>query len=87
MLVAGRLPAVTFEKKRMDLQFFSGEIVQRASGGPMMTIRGVHYDVLVDEYDSNMFDCIWFERTKDGKKEVHYCPFYADELVKAAEMV
>jgi len=52
-----------------------------------MTIRGVHYDVLVDEYDSNMFDCIWFERTKDGKKEVHYCPFYADELVKAAQMV
>jgi hypothetical protein len=50
-----------------------------------MTIRGIHYDVLANEYRPDMFDCIWFEITKEGKKEVHYCPFYADELVMITE--
>ena len=46
-----------------------------------MTIRGVHYDVMANEYDSNMYDCIWFENNKEGKREVRYCPFYSDELI------
>ena len=47
-----------------------------------MTIRGPHYDVLANEYSNTKFDCIWFAKNKDGKEEVHYCPFERDELVK-----
>lgn len=47
-----------------------------------MTIRGIHYDVLANEYDDDMYDCIWFEKNADGKREVHYCPFYWYELDK-----
>ena len=46
-----------------------------------MVIRGAHFDVFSNEYRDNMFDCIWFEATKDGKREVHYCPFYEYELI------
>ncbi len=47
-----------------------------------MTVRGYHYDVLANQYNTNMFDCIWFARNKEGKEEVHYCPFQAEELIK-----
>jgi len=66
----------------MEPKFITGDKVRLISGGPDMTIRGIHYDVLANEYRNDMFDCIWFDRDKDGKKEVHYCPFYEDELVK-----
>ena len=61
-----------------------GEKVKLVSGGPEMTIRGQHFDVLANEYNDKMFDCIWFEKDKDGKQEVHYCPFYTHELIKAS---
>ena len=66
----------------MEPKFNAGEKVRLISGGPEMTIRGAHFDVLVNEYRDNMFDCIWFEKNKDGKQEVHDCPFYAHELIK-----
>ena len=68
-------------------KFITGDKVRLVSGGPDMTIRDIHFDVLTNTYNNNMYDCIWFEINKDGKKEVHYCPFYADELIKAAELV
>ncbi len=66
----------------METRFIPGDKVRLASGGPEMTIRGVHYDVLANEYSSNMFDCIWFHKNNDGKEEVHYCPFRTEELIK-----
>jgi len=50
-----------------------------------MTIRGPHYDVLANQYSSTMYDCIWFAKNKDGREEVHYCPFDADELNKVKD--
>ena len=47
-----------------------------------MTIRGSHFDVWSNEYKDDMFDCIWFDKNREGKEEVHYCPFYSHELVK-----
>ena len=69
----------------MEPKFITGDKVILVSGGPEMTIRGMHFDVLANEYSTNMYDCIWFEKNKDGKREVHYCPFYADELNKVIE--
>ncbi len=66
----------------MEIRFIPGDKVRLISGGPEMTIRGQHYDVLANEYSANMFDCIWFDKNKDGKEEVHYCPFQAEELIK-----
>lgn len=71
-----------YEKKIMDTRFIPGDKVRLASGGPDMTIRGPHYDVLANEYSKIMLDCIWFAKNKDGKEEVHYCPFNSAELVK-----
>jgi uncharacterized protein YodC (DUF2158 family) len=71
----------------MEPKFAPGDKVRLASGGPDMTVRGVHYDVLSNEYNENMFDCIWFENNKDGKREVRYCPFYQDELSKVKDPV
>ena len=65
----------------MEPKFAIGDKVRLVSGGPTMTIRGLHFDVLANEYKDNMFDCIWFDINKDGKKEVFYCPFNAEELV------
>jgi uncharacterized protein YodC (DUF2158 family) len=69
----------------MELKFIEGDMVSLVSGGPFMTIRGIHFDVLADRYDENRYDCIWFEYTNEGKREVHYCPFYAYELKKATD--
>ena len=69
----------------MKPKFITGDKVRLISGGPDMTIRGIHFDVLANEYNESMFDCIWFEKNKDGKREVHYCPFFADELVIVEE--
>jgi uncharacterized protein YodC (DUF2158 family) len=66
----------------METKFTTGDKVRLISGGPDMTIRGIHFDVLSNEYRNDMFDCIWFDKNKDGKKEVHYCPFHQDEIVK-----
>lgn len=66
----------------MEIVFNPGSKVRLKSGGPDMTIRGQHFDVLTNEYRNNMYDCIWFEKNKDGKQEVHYCPFYAHELIE-----
>lgn len=66
-------------------QFVVGDKVQLASGGPLMTVRGQHYDVLSNEYRNDMYDCIWFAKNKDGREEVHYCPFGAGELIKVKQ--
>jgi len=66
----------------MEIKLIAGDKVRLKSGGPEMTVRGKHYDVLANEYSTNMFDCIWFAKNKDGKEEVHYCPFQAEELIK-----
>jgi len=66
----------------MEACFLPGDKVKLVSGGPEMTIRGEHYDVLANEYNTNMYDCIWFDKNKDGKEEVHYCPFCVEELIK-----
>lgn len=65
-----------------DTKLISGDKVKLASGGPEMTVRGIHFDVLANEYDRNMLDCIWFDKNADGREEVHYCPFYISELIK-----
>lgn len=69
----------------MEPKFVTGDIVRLASGGPDMTIRGIHFDVLANEYKNDMFDCIWFAENKAGKNEAHYCPFHASELIKVDE--
>lgn len=66
----------------MEVQFAPGDKVRLISGGPEMTVRGNHYDVLANEYSKNMLDCIWFAKNKDGKEEVNYCPFQVEELVR-----
>ena len=66
----------------MENQFIPGDKVKLISGGPDMTIRGLHFDVWSNEYKDDMFDCIWFDKNREGKEEVHYCPFYSHELVK-----
>ena len=66
----------------MATRFIPGDRVRLTSGGPEMTIRGPHYDVLANEFSTTNFDCIWFEKNKEGKEEVHYCPFEAKELIK-----
>ena len=66
----------------MENRFLPGDKVKLISGGPEMTIRGHHFDVLANEYSENMFDCIWFAKNKDGKEEPHYCPFQSEELIK-----
>ena len=70
----------------MEIRFIPGDKVRLVSGGPEMTIRGQHYDVLVNEYRPNTFYCIWFAKNKDGKEEVHYCPFQGEELIKVANV-
>jgi uncharacterized protein YodC (DUF2158 family) len=70
----------------MERKFIPGDKVRLVSGGPDMTIRDVHFDVLANEYSDNMYDCIWFENSKEGKREVHYCPFYANELINIDQM-
>lgn len=69
----------------MEPKFKAGDRVKLVSGSPEMTIRGMHYDVLANEYKTDMYDCIWFDKNKNGKDEVHYCPFYVNELVKTEE--
>jgi uncharacterized protein YodC (DUF2158 family) len=71
----------------MEPKFIPGDKVKLISGGPDMTIRDMHFDVLANEFSANMYDCIWFETNKNGKREVHYCPFYADELINVGETV
>ncbi len=68
----------------MEAKFMPGDKVKLVSGGPEMTIRGQHYDVMANEYSPNMFDCIWFDKNVNGKEEVHYCPFQAEELIKVS---
>lgn len=67
----------------MDAHFMPGDKVTLVSGGPVMTIRGNHYDVLANEYRDNILDCIWFAANQNGKEEVCYSPFQNTELVKA----
>jgi uncharacterized protein YodC (DUF2158 family) len=70
------------EDKTTDTKFKPGDKVHLISGGPEMTIRGTHFDVLANEFRYDMFDCIWFEKDEHGKYEVHYCPFFSQEIVK-----
>ncbi len=66
----------------MAPEFVVGDKARLISGGPDMTIRGRHFDVYANEYRDDMLDCIWFDKNKDGKEEVHYCPFHTRELIK-----
>lgn len=66
----------------MEPKFNPGDKVKLVSGGPEMTVRGPHFDVLANEYSATMVDCIWFAKNKDGREEVHYCPFGEAELIK-----
>lgn len=50
-----------------------------------MTIRGIHFDVLTNQYDKNMYDCVWFQKNTNGAEEPHFCPFYFAELIKLEE--
>ncbi len=70
----------------MEPKFLTGDVVRLVSGGPNMTIRGSHYDVLANEYKLDMFDCIWFDKNKEGRKEVHYCPFHYLEIEKVVNL-
>ena len=70
------------EHKTISSKFKPGDKVHLRSGGPDMTIRGTHFDVLANEFNDEMYDCIWFEKDKGGKYEVHYCPFYSQEIIK-----
>jgi uncharacterized protein YodC (DUF2158 family) len=70
----------------MAPKFVTGDIVRLISGGPDMTVRGVHFDELTNKYKDNIYDCIWFENSTDGKREVHDRPFSGDELIKAEEI-
>jgi uncharacterized protein YodC (DUF2158 family) len=65
-----------------QVKYELGDKVRLRSGGPEMTIRGLHYDVLANQYHNDMYDCIWFEKDAGGKREVHYCPFFGHELEK-----
>ncbi len=67
----------------MELQLNPGDKVRLISGGPVMTVRGKHYDVLVNEYNPNMIDCIWFAKNNEGREQAHYCPFQKEELIMA----
>jgi uncharacterized protein YodC (DUF2158 family) len=79
----GRVAGLLLTKmSTMDSKFLPGDKVRLKSGGPVMTIRGPHFDVLANIYSREMLDCIWFAKNKDGKEEVHYCPFNQDELEK-----
>ncbi|MCF8449405.1 MAG: DUF2158 domain-containing protein [Taibaiella sp.] len=66
----------------MEIKLVPGDKVRLVSGGPEMTVRGNHYDVNANVYSTNMVDCIWFAKNKDGKEEVQYCPFQEEELIK-----
>ncbi len=68
--------------KTMELRFHPGDRVMPVGGGPEMTIRDQHYDVNVDQYRNDMFDCIWFVTNPEGKGEVRYSPFHEDDLLK-----
>ena len=70
----------------MEPKFVTGDKVRLISGGPDMTIRDLHFDVLKNKYSDSRYDCIWFENNKEGKRIVNYCPFHADELIKAEEI-
>lgn len=65
----------------MQQEFKSGDIVRLVSGGPDMTVGGIHYDVLANEYVPDMYDCVWFEKGSDPKQDVHYGVFSKEELV------
>lgn len=66
----------------MKLLYHPGDKVRSKSGGPEMTIRDQHYDVIRNKFLNDMFDCIWLVETKDGKKAIQYRPFHQDELQK-----
>lgn len=70
----------------MELRFRPGDKVRLKSGGPEMTIRDQHYDVSVDRFELDVFDCIWFETTTDGKKLVEYHPYHQDQLLKTGSI-
>lgn len=69
----------------MNIRFEPGDKVRLQSGGPAMTIRGWHYDVLNNEYKNDVVDCIWYTQTQAGKRHVCYHPYQVKELIKLPE--
>ncbi len=69
----------------MERQFKQGDIVRLISGGPDMTIHGLHYDVLANEYVTDTYDCVWFAKGSAPDQEAHYGPFSVNELVIVKE--
>lgn len=66
----------------MKVIFEQGDKARLVTGGPEMTIRGQHYDVVKNEYTTDIVDCIWYAKNKNGKEVVCYSPYSVDELVK-----
>ncbi len=66
----------------MKTIFEQGDKARLVTGGPEMTIRGQHYDVIMNEYKADIVDCIWFVKNNSGKEVVCYSPFGVDQLVK-----
>jgi uncharacterized protein YodC (DUF2158 family) len=66
----------------MKVIFEQGDKARLVTGGPEMTIRGQHYDVVKNEYKTDIVDCIWFAKNNSGKEVVCYSPYSVDELVK-----
>ncbi len=66
----------------MKNTFVQGDKARLLTGGPVMIIRGQHYDVIMNEYKTEIVDCIWFVKNCFGKEEVCYSPFSVDQLIK-----
>lgn len=65
----------------MEVSFKQGDKARLVTGGPEMTIRGPHYDVVKNEYKTDIVDCIWFVKNNNGKEVVCYSPYSINELV------
>lgn len=66
----------------MKVSFEQGDKARLVSGGPEMTIRGLHYDVVNNLYKTDVVDCIWFVKNNSGKEVICYSPYSVDELIK-----
>lgn len=68
----------------MSNKFQKGDVVRLNSGGPEMTIQGVHKSksaaVLKMPQPDGYYDCVWFENTNKQNQDVRRSHFHEDEL-------
>jgi uncharacterized protein YodC (DUF2158 family) len=57
-------------------EFEEGSTVQLKSGGPIMTVSGKQTD--------GSYWCVWFNQSKDGRRQVKGAAFKASMLTVAA---